>query len=275
MTPPSTGTSLGGFSAVDAAGGDVDLVAALDDMAAFPAVQRLRAAATGLLAPRGGDRVVDVGCGSGDQVRALAAAVGPTGSVVGIDPSATMLDEARRRTAEGQVPVEYRLGDATHLDIDDVSVDGSRCERVFQHLADPAAAMAELVRITRPGGRIVVIDTDWGMHAIHGADPDVTARIVACWAGSAANGWSGRRLPGLFAAAGIDQFDVVAETFTSLDPQAPARAPFPQMAAAAYDAGALTRDEAEAWLAQLVDAGRRRQFFWAATMFAVGGRRDG
>ena len=104
MTPPSTGTSLGGFSAVAAAGGDVDLVAALDDIAAFPAVQRLRAAATGLLAPRGGDRVVDVGCGSGDQVRALAAAVGPTGSVVGIDPSATMLDEARRRTAEGQVP---------------------------------------------------------------------------------------------------------------------------------------------------------------------------
>ncbi len=148
-------------------------------------MQRLRAAAIELLAPEVGDRLVDVGCGTGDQVRALAAAVGPRGLVIGVDSSQTMLDEAWRRTDDRRTWIEYRLGDATHLDIDDASVDGARCERVFQHLADPGAAMAELVRLTRPGGRVVVIDTDWGMHAIHGADPVITARITACWGNNA------------------------------------------------------------------------------------------
>ena len=48
----------------------------------------------------------------------------------------------------------------------------------------------ELVRVTKPGGRVVVVDTDWGMHAIHGADPRLTSRVVECWATNAANGWS-------------------------------------------------------------------------------------
>ena len=55
--------------------------------------------------------------------------------------------------------------------------------------------MAELVRITRPGGWIVVIDTDWGLHAIHGADPTLTAAVVERWARNAANGLAGRQLP--------------------------------------------------------------------------------
>jgi hypothetical protein len=63
--------------------------------------------------------------------------------------------------------------------------------------------MAELVRITRPGGRIVVIDTDWGLHAIHGADPRLTATIVECWAHNTSNGLAGRQLPALFAVASV------------------------------------------------------------------------
>jgi ubiquinone/menaquinone biosynthesis C-methylase UbiE len=98
MNTPANATTLGGFNAVDAAPSAGEFVAALDEIAAFPAVQRLRAAAVELLAPRLGDRLVDVGCGTGDQVRALAAAVGPGGSVLGVDSSETMLAEARRRT---------------------------------------------------------------------------------------------------------------------------------------------------------------------------------
>jgi len=111
------------------------------------------------------------------------------------------------------------------------------------------------------------------MHAINGADPNLTARVVACWADHAANGRSGRQLPALYAASGMAKPSVVAETFTSLDPETPTLAPFPQMATAAHVAGAITADEAHEWLAQLVNAGTRHEFFWAATTFAVGAPR--
>jgi ubiquinone/menaquinone biosynthesis C-methylase UbiE len=87
-------------------------------------VQRLRAAATELLAPRSGHRLVDVGCGIGDVARSLASLVGPDGTVLGIDPSRTMITEARRRSHEASTAIEFRVGDITGLDLEDESVDG-------------------------------------------------------------------------------------------------------------------------------------------------------
>jgi hypothetical protein len=118
----------------------------------------------------------------------------------------------------------------------------------------------------------VVIDTDWGMHAIHGADPQLTSRAVECWASNAANGWSGRRLPGLFVTPACSPEPVVvADTFTTTDARRPMGPPFTIMAAVAERTGALSTDEARSWLAQLADAGAHGQFFWAVTMFAVAG----
>jgi SAM-dependent methyltransferase len=162
---------------------------------------------------------------------------------------------------------------ATDLGLDDGSVDGVRCERVFQHLTDPASAMAELVRVTRPGGRIVVVDTDWGMHAIHGADPEVTGRMLSVWTAMMASARIGGRLPALFAAQGMPDPVIVAETFVRTDPLRPTLPPFPQLAEAATQMGTVTADEATRWLADLAEAGRRGEFLWAATMFAVGARR--
>ena len=273
MTGVAGTTTLGSFSAVDRDRGAETLVAALDEQASIPAIQRLRAAATELLGVRLGHRLVDAGCGTGDVARTLAGRVGPTGSVLGIDASETMLAEARRRTGTTTVPVEFRRGDVTRLELDDTSYDGALCERVFQHLACPAAAMGELVRITRPGGRIVVVDTDWDLHAIHGADRALTATIVESWAGNAANGLVGRELPALFADAGLRDRTVLAESVTSTDPLRPASAPFTTMAAAAIRAGAVSPSDARTWLDQLAGAGRRGHFLWAVTMFAVAGTR--
>jgi hypothetical protein len=133
--------------------------------------------------------------------------------------------------------------------------------------------MAELVRITRPRGRIVVIDTDWGLHAIHGADPSLTAAIVDCWARNAANGLAGRQLPALFADAGLRDPVVIAETLTSTDPLQPSASLFTAMAAVASATGAISSTDAATWHNELAHAGRRGHFFWTVTMFAVASRR--
>ena len=72
-----------------------------------------------LLAPQPGDHLLDAGCGAGADVFALAALVGPTGQVVGVDRSAVMVAQARERAAGSGLPVDFRVGDITALDFPD------------------------------------------------------------------------------------------------------------------------------------------------------------
>jgi ubiquinone/menaquinone biosynthesis C-methylase UbiE len=121
MTTLTATPSLGSFSAVDTAPDAATLIAALDEQASLPGIERLRAAATELLGARLGHNLIDVGCGTGDVARALARRVGPTGTVLGIDASETMLTEARRRTSTTTLQVEFRPGDITNLELDDAT----------------------------------------------------------------------------------------------------------------------------------------------------------
>jgi SAM-dependent methyltransferase len=272
MTALTDAARLSGFRTVDADPDAAGLIAVLDEQAGNPAVRRLRSAALRLLAPGTGERILDVGCGTGDVTRVIAQAVGPTGSTVGLDQSALMLREARRRTPPN-LEVEFRQGDVTRLDDDDGSFDGVYCERLLQHVDAPDHAVAELVRVARPDGRIVLIDSDWGMHAIAGADPSLTAAVLEAWADNSPNAWAGRHLRALLLAAGCRETTVLCETYlkTDLTPDAPA--PFATMATAAVHRGAISEDQASRWLAQLNEAAANDRLLWAVTMFAVLGSR--
>jgi len=265
--------ALGSFTTVDSQTDAAPLIAALDEQASIPAIQRLRATAFEQLGAGLGHRILDAGCGTGDVTRALAGIVGPTGSVVGVEASDVMLAEARRRAHGTLLPVEFRSGDICRLELDTASFDAAFSERVLQHLTAPEQAVAELCRVTRAGGRVVLIDTDWGMHAVHGADPALTTAILEAWRDNAANGWSGRRLAGLLTDAGLRDITVVAETMTSTDPRRAAVPPFTTMAAHAERCEAIRAGEGDTWLAQLARSGRHGHFFWALTMFTVAGTR--
>lgn len=269
MSVANTTPTRAGFAAVDDDPDRGGLVAALDEQAEFPAIQRLRSTSVELLAPAPGRQLIDAGCGIGDMTRRLASRVAPGGAVVGVDTSTTMLAEAQRRTTDSAQPAEFRHADVNQLDFATASFDGAYSERVFQHLESPEAAFAELVRVTRPGGPIVVVDTDWGMHALHGADPSLTKRVLDCWAEHMRNGWSGRRVPALFATAGMADPVIVTDTITVSDTRLPAIEPFATMASVAEHQGALTNDDARTWLAQLADSSSSGSFLWAITMFLV------
>ncbi|GAA2148815.1 ubiquinone/menaquinone biosynthesis C-methylase UbiE [Humibacillus xanthopallidus] len=101
-----------------------------------------------------GDRALDLGCGSGTSSRALAAAVGPGGSLVGLDLSPAMVERARRSLEGSPVDVTLLVGDASDPDLPAASFDVAISSLVLFFLPEPAAALSRWVRLVAPGGRI-------------------------------------------------------------------------------------------------------------------------
>lgn len=261
---PGFVTQRGSFKAAHVAEQNIDRQAfVLDQMAVRPAVRTLKSWAFDQLAPTAGETAVDVGSGTGEDVVALHEA---GARAIGVEPSRGLRAEAVRRAAGADV--EYVDGHAEALPFEDESVDVLRSERVLQHVDDPAAVVKELARVLRPGGRVALIDTDWGTAIIHPADPDVLRRMVDYFLGQTANPFSGRQLRGLLAEAGLEITGETAATW--LEPQEGARQGFVgMMQMTSLQAGVITAEEAEAFARTLGEAADRGAFHMSLTMYAV------
>jgi len=105
---------------------------------------------------KAGDRVLDLGTGTGAVAIAAADLVGPTGSVTAVDISPAMLERTRRRVAEsGRTPIELREGRAEQIPVPDGSVDVLLASLSLMYVIDRTAAAREIGRVLRPGGRFV------------------------------------------------------------------------------------------------------------------------
>lgn len=250
------------------------LVGILDLQEQQPAVVRLRDWARAVAAPQPGQTVLDVGAGTGTETQRLAAAVGPQGRAVGIEPHSQLREEATRRAAETGSRAEFVPGDAMELPMPDASVDVVRSERVFQHLADPQTAADEIARVLRPGGIAVIIDTDWATMVAYPGEPELLQRYSQAFQGTVANPFAGRQLRSWLSRAGLEVDEDVgsaALVVTAEQIQGPgflrAGAEF------AVAAGSLTSDEADGFIARLMDAAQRGEAFAAVTMYAAVGRK--
>ena len=150
---------------------------------------------------RPGQKILDLGCGPGIDTLALSHFVGPAGEVHGADHDAAMVAQANQRAEAAGVGarVRHRQADATDLPWPANFFDASRSERVFQHLLDPEKAFAEMVRVTRPGGWVVVLDGDWATFSIYSDEVELERRLVRFHAERMINNpYSGRALHHLF-----------------------------------------------------------------------------
>lgn len=268
------------FARVDASSRAQSLVAGMDATTSWAAVQQLRAWERERLGLQEGETLLDVGCGPADAGIALVSAAGSGARLLGFDASDVMITAARERAARAGITAEFRVGDAAALPYDDRSIDTVRSERTLQWLPDPAAALAELVRVLRPGGRLVVIDTDWD--SLTSDLPDRTSFEVFHAAMRTARGPGfaiGRRLLNLCRVVGLRDVECTAAThvITAYEPSQAiglsGLPPIQAVADAAVAAGLLDTDAAHRAMTELNDAARSDRVFMSLTMYAVAGRR--
>jgi ubiquinone/menaquinone biosynthesis C-methylase UbiE len=161
----------------------------------------------GMLGPLAGARVLEVGCGDGALLQAMAE----SGALAtGVDPDLNMLAAARARAVSARVPMTLLAGRAERLPFPDASFDAVCAVTVLCFVADPADAIHEMVRVLRPGGRLVLGELGrWNLWA--------AIRRIKGWAGSSI--WSAARfrsageLRTLLERAGLSVSDVRGAVF--------------------------------------------------------------
>jgi ubiquinone/menaquinone biosynthesis C-methylase UbiE len=159
-----------------------------------------------LLGVRPGMRLLEIGCGPGTVTVDLGRRVGDEGEVVGIDLDSEMIARAEQHSAEAGLGarVRHHQADAAALPFSDNSFDGCRAERVFLHLREPLRALENMVRVTKPGGWVVVAETDFASLSFDTSETE-TERCLVRVRGERLfhNGFAGRQLYRLFQEAGL------------------------------------------------------------------------
>jgi ubiquinone/menaquinone biosynthesis C-methylase UbiE len=224
-----------------------------------------------------GQIVMDVGCGPGIDTTALARLVGKSGYVIGVDKDVEMLVKADvlAKNANLDAYVKHLKGDAVSLAFASGHFDSCRCERLFIHLPDPELALSEMVRVTKPGGWIVLVDTDWGTLSIDTSEVEVERRLARFRAEQQLNnGYSGRRLYRLLRRQALS--DITLELFPiHLDDLTLTRYLTKQdeVEEGALLQGYVTQEMLERWRIDLLQINSVKGFFASLNMVLAAARR--
>lgn len=223
-----------------------------------------------------GQVVLDVGCGPGIDTMALSRLVGPTGQVVSVDQDAAIIAEAEQRAAQAGCGAwcHHSQADAAALPHQSQTFDASRSERLFQHVRNPAVVLAEMARVTRPGGWVVVLDTDWSTLSCDTPEVDLERRLFRYLLEQVAiNGYAGRQLYGLFKRQQFTEIAVEPRPICITE-YALARSVFRLefIEREALAAGVISEEELHRWRQSLEQAQAAGAFFLQVMMVLVAGR---
>jgi arsenite methyltransferase len=218
-----------------------------------PDVVDQRRATRAVLALQPGEQVLDIGSGPGLLAAEMAEEVGADGRVHGIDPSDDMLAIARH----SETSVDYGRGDALAVPFGDERFDVVVSTQVYEYVDDIEGALAEARRVLRPGGRLLVLDTDWDSIVWHSSDHERMERVLAAWNEHLADPYLPRRLPALMRAAGLELADAVIIPILNrgADRNTYSAGMLGLVAAYVVGRGGVTTDEATAWAEDLESLG--------------------
>ena len=212
-----------------------------------------------------GHSVLDVGCGPGTDAVNLAKLVGSSGKVFGIDSDPEMIALAHTSLLNNEYGerISYKVADAKELPFPENRFDASRCERVFQHLDQPEAALAEMIRVTKSKGKIVVLDTDWSTLSIDTCEKDIENRLNRFRLASfIKNGYSGRELFRFFVSHEMQDVSIrICPVFQTSYAVTRQGALLDKLEQRALELNIISTDELQRWHEDLENKEKRGTFF--------------
>jgi SAM-dependent methyltransferase len=253
---------------------DAETARILDDGYQGSDIARRRLANLSSLAPEEGDKVVDIGAGTGLLSLDLARAVGDIGTVFAFDPSEQMRTAAAARCA-GRSNVQILEGAADALPLKDESVDRAVSLQVFEYLDNVPAALAEARRVLRPGGRLVIGDLHWDSHIWHADDRERMTRMLRLWDRHMVWRCLPAFLPSMLRDAGFEVDSVTPELCqdTTFRPDGLARLMTHLIPAYVRQNALADGDEIDAWVAEQHKMAGEGRFFFAITHYVISASR--
>ena len=225
-----------------------------------------------LLDPQQGEQILDIGCGPGMLAAELAEAVGPDGGVTGVDPSEAMIGLAQQRCA-GYEQINLLKRSATGLRLEDASFDAAACTQVLLYVDNVPAALDEMHAVLKPGGRVIIVETDWRSTVIHSDDEPLTEAIIEAWDKAVPSPRLPAQLRRLLLNAGFRDIEVDVLPIVSRAGQTDVftLAAVEQCAKSAVEQGLISADEAGIWIGKQVELGNAQEFFFCVNRFIFRG----
>jgi len=234
------------------------------------------------LDPRPGEAILDVGCGGGDAVAFVATRVGPGGRAVGLERFPESFAPLRaKHPIDGPAAPIGVCGDGQALPFADDSFDAVLCVDVLEAMPDRPRALAEMRRVLKPGGQILLAHDDYESQAYAGAGRALTRRVVLAYANSkfqsypTSDGQMGRHLWGLFSKAGFVDARVRVLPLVNAE----YREPLLGWTLAQFDANFvatvsdLTQADIDRWHRELAAASERGDYFYCLNLYVCSGRK--
>lgn len=215
-----------------------------------------------------GESVLDVGSGPGLAAREIAEAVGPRGRVRGVDISEPMLEISRGRCKD-QPWVRFERAEATELPFEEGEFDAALSTQVLEYVEDVPRALAELYRVLAPGGRVLILDTDYASLVLHTENPERLRRILAAWDEHFVHPDLPRRLSPLLREAGFEiaRREAIPMFNAEYRPDTFGHGVTGIMAAFVAGRKGVTREEAEGWARELEELGARGEYFFSVNRY--------
>jgi len=245
----------------------------VEEFNASPGATERRRRIIEALALKAGETVLDVGSGPGHQAYEMSAIVGADGRVEGFDPAESAIAISSQRCID--LPnVHFHLGGLPTLPFDADTFDAVMSSQVFEYLDDVQSGLCEIHRILRPGGRLLIHDTDWGSTLWHSTDPARMARILEVWVGHLVNPHLPQTLGKELQRAGFSDVSVdpIVQLETDLRPGSASNI-LMKFVVGYVESQGVKLSESSAWMGDLVELDKRGEYFYSSNEYMFVGQK--